>query len=160
MFFNFSHEIIVLTGGNNMKTTAKDVILICKGWYDKEKYPTVLEALKEYYRKNYCNDMEEHLNERFILRVILIEVMREIASKYPDRLLGFVNGYLTYGQMLFMPDENNNDYDHQLFYRIINFLARLQMRGDERIEIDTDEYFYDDYDEDGVNHKKLVEDII
>ena len=143
-----------------MKTTAKDVILLCKGWYDKEKYPTVLEALKEYYRKNYCNDMEEHLNERFILRVILIEVMREIASKYHDRLLGFVNGYLIYGQMLFMPDENNNDYDHQLFYRIINFLARLQMRGDERIEINTDEYFYDDYDEDGVNHKKLVEDIV
>lgn len=143
-----------------MKSTAKDVILLCKGWCDREKYPTTLDALKEYYRKNYCNDMEEHLNERFILRVILIEVMREIAIKYPDRLLGFVNGYLTYGQMLFMPDENNNDYDHQLFYRIVNFLARLQMRGDERIEIDTDEYFYDDYDEDGVNHKKLVEDII
>lgn len=143
-----------------MKTTAKDVILLCKGWYDKEKYPTILEALKEYYRKNYCNGIEEHLNERFILRVILIEVMREIAIKYPDRLLGFVNGYLIYGQMLFMSDENNNDYDHQLFYRIINFLARFQMRGDERIEIDTDEYFYNDYDEDGVNHKKLMEDII
>ena len=143
-----------------MRTTAKDVILLCKGWCNREKYPTTLDALKEYYRQNYCNDMEEYLNERFILRVILIEVMREIANKYTDRLIGFVNGYLTYGEMLFMPDENNNDYDHQLFHRIVNFLTRLQMRGDELIEIDTDEYFYDDYDEDGTKHKKLIEDII
>lgn len=143
-----------------MKTTAKDVILLCKGWYEKEKYPTILEALKQYYRKNYCTDMEDQLNERFILRVILIEVMREIASKYPDRILGFVNNYLTYGEMLFMPDEKNNDYDHQLFYRITNFLARLQMRGDRLIEIDMDEYFQDDYDENNEKHKKLAEEII
>lgn len=143
-----------------MKTTAKDVILLCKGWYNKEKYPTVLDALKQYYRKNYCDDMEDQLNERFILRVVLIEAMREIANKYPDRLFGFVNGYLTYGEMLFMPDETNNDYDHQMFYRIVNFLARLQMRGDERMEIDTDEYFYDDYDDESNKYKRLVEDII
>lgn len=143
-----------------MKTTAKDIILLCKGWYDKEKYPTVLEALKQYYRKNYCDDMEEVLNERFILRVILIEVMREIASKYSDRLLGFINGYLTYGEMLFMPDENNKDYDYQLFYRIVHFLARLKMRGEGWQEIETDEYFYEDYDEDGNKHMKLIEDII
>ena len=143
-----------------MKTTAKDIILLCKGWYDKEKYPTVLEALKQYYRKNYCDDMEEVLNERFILRVILIEVMREIASKYSDRLLAFINGYLTYGEMLFMPDENNKDYDYQMFYRIVNFLARLKMRGEGWQEIETDEYFYEDYDEDGNKHIKLIEDII
>ena len=143
-----------------MKTTAKDIILLCKDWYNKEKYPTVLDALKQYYRKNYCDDMEDHLNERFILRVVLIEAMREIANKYPDRLFGFVNGYFTYGEMLFMPDETNNDYDYQMFYRIVNFLARLQMRGDERMEIDTDEYFYDDYDDESNKYKRLVEDII
>lgn len=143
-----------------MKTTAKDIILLCKGWYDKEKYPTILEALKQYYRKNYCDDMEEVLNERFILRVILIEVMREIASKYSDRLLGFINGYLTYGEILFMPDENNKDYDYQMFYRIVNFLARLKMRGEGWQEIETEEYFYEDYDEDGNKHMKLIEDII
>ena len=86
--------------------------------------------------------------------------MSEIANKYPDRLFGFVNGYLTYGEMLFIPDETNNDYDHQMFYRIVNFLARLQMRGDERMEIDTDEYFYDDYDNENNKYKRLVEDII
>ena len=62
--------------------------------------------------------------------------------------------------MLFIPDETNNDYDHQMFYRIVNFLARLQMRGDERMEIDTDEYFYEKYDDNGRSYKVLVEDII
>lgn len=144
-----------------MKTTAKDVILLCKGWYDKKKYPTILEALKQYYRKNYCTDMEDLLNERFILRVILIEVMREIASKYPDRLIEFVNGYLTYGEILFIPNEKNNNYDYQLFYRIVNYLSRLKMRGDGCIEIDTDEYFYNYYlNEEGTKYKKLIKDII
>lgn len=56
--------------------------------------------------------------------------------------------------------KSNQDYDHQLFYRITMFLANLQMRGEGYIEIDTEEYFYDDYDEDGVKYKKLIEDII
>ena len=58
-----------------MKTTAKDVILLCKGWYDKEKYPTMLEALKQYYRKNYCDDMEEYLNESYLLKIVLEQTM-------------------------------------------------------------------------------------
>lgn len=146
-----------------MKTTAKDVILLCKGWYDNEKYPTTLDALKQYYRKNYCygkHDMDDQLNERFILRVLLIEAMREIVLNYPDRMVGFVNGYLIYGAMMFIPDEKNNDYDYQLYHRIRIFLTNLQMRGEGRKEIETDEYFYDDYDEGGTKHKRLVEDII
>lgn len=143
-----------------MRTTAKDVILLCKGWYDREKYLTVLDALKQYYRKNYCNDMEDCLNEKFLLRVILIETMREIAVKYPDRLVGFINSYLTYGQIIFMPDEKNNDYDYQLFYRIVNFLSNLQTNGDGFIEIETDDYFHEITDEDGTKHKKLIQDII
>lgn len=127
------------------KTTAKDVILLCKGWYDHILYPTILEALKQYYRKNYCIDMEESLGEKFLFRIVLIEVMREIADKYPDRLRGFINGYLAYGEMIFgVPDELNNDFDYQMFYRIVNFLTRLKMKGDGIVEIDTSEYFVEE----------------
>lgn len=128
-----------------MKTTAKDVILLCKGWYDHDLYPTVLEALKQYYRKNYSINMEDSLNERFVFRIILLEAMKEIAEKYPDRLWGFINGYLAYGEMIFgVPDESNNNYDYQMFYRIINFLSKLKMKGDGIVEIDTSEYFVDE----------------
>lgn len=127
------------------KTTAKDIILLCKGWYDHDLYPTILDALKQYYRKYYNMDMEESLGERFLFRIVLIEAMREIAEKYPDRLRGFINGYLTYGEMIFgVPDESNKDYDYQMFYRIVNYLARLKMNGDGIVEIDTDDYFVED----------------
>lgn len=143
-----------------MKTLAKDVILLCKGWCSILKYDNVLEALKQYYRINYCDGMEDQLNESFLLRVILTEVMREIAKDYPDRLLGFVNGYMTYSDRLLIPDERNNDYDYQLFWRIVNFLARLQMRGDGLIDIDTKEYFEEYMDGAGKRRIKLKEAII
>lgn len=147
-----------------MKSTAKDIILLCKRRYDREKYPSILEALKEYYRKNYIygsHDMDDQLNERFILRVILVEVMREIARDYPDRLTFFINGYLVHGQILFgIPDESNMDYDYQMFYRIVNFLSSLRMRGEGFINIDTSEYFYETEDEDGYLCRKLIEEII
>lgn len=124
-----------------MKTTAKDVILLCKGWYDKEKYPTTLEALKQYYRKNYCDDMEEYLNESFLLKIVLEQTMQEIVEKYPDRMVGFVNLYLTTPRFFGYDNKSNQDYDCQLFYRITSFLNSLQMRGDGFIEIDTRDYF-------------------
>lgn len=140
-----------------MRTTAKDVILLCKGWYNKEQYPTILDALKQYYRKNYCNDLEDQLNESFLLKTVLIEAMREIGTHYPDRLLYFINGFLMYGETLHgIPDINNTDYNYQLFYRIVNYLSKLQMRGDRLVEIDTNSYFYETRN----GQKRLVENII
>ena len=145
------------------KATAKDVILLCKGWYDSEKYPNTLEALKQYYRKNYnygSHDMDDDLNEKFIFRVILLEVMKTIAREYPDRMLYFMNGFIGYVDLFFGVDQDNNDYDYQMFHRIVTFLARLQMRGDGYIEIETDDYFEEICDEEGNRCKKLIEDII
>ena len=146
-----------------MKTTAKDVILLCKGWYDKGKYPTISEALKQYYRKNYCDDMEEYLNESYLLKIVLEQTMQEIVRYYPDRMFGFVNSYLIIPRGIFCYDNNSNqDYDCQLFYRITRFLASLQMNGDGFIEIDTEEYFekYIANDETGEIRTRLKEDII
>lgn len=146
-----------------MKSTAKDIILLCKGWYNQELYPTLLEAFKEYYRQRYVygsHNKDEFLNESFILRVILLEVIREIARDYPDRLSQFMSSFLVSGQIIFgIPDNNNKDYDYQLFYRIINFLSCLRMSGDDIKTIDTSEYFMDVEDE-GRLHKKLIEEII
>lgn len=36
--------------------TMIDTILICKGWYDAYKYPSMLHALVSYYHKYYGND--------------------------------------------------------------------------------------------------------
>lgn len=140
-----------------MKTTAKDVILICKGWYDKNLYPTILDALKQYYRKEYSEVYEDNLNESFLYKIVLTDVMREIAEKYPDRLRTFAISYITSGGMFAgTPDENNKDYDYQLFYRIVNFLANLKMRGDGLLEIDTEEYFTEDLEHKSVLSKDII----
>jgi len=144
-----------------MKTTAKDVILLCKGWYDKEKYPTILDALKQYYRKNYSDQFEDQLNEKFLLRIVLQQVMYEIVKYYPDRLIGLINIYLFSDNVFhIVPDENNHDYDYRLFYKINYFLCNLKMRGNGFINIDTSDYL-EEYTDDENNHKfRLKEDII
>lgn len=150
-----------------MKTTAKDVILLCKGWYDKSKYPTTLDALKEYYRKYYSTEHEEYLNEEFILRAILFEVMSEIGRLYPDRLPGFVNLYLrprADSMFLFDVDDKNDNYYKHMFYRITAFLASLTMSSDGRIEIDTTDYFVTlvspETESEVCSHRVLKNDII
>lgn len=151
-----------------MKTIAKDIILLCKGWYDSEKYPSRLEALKQYYRKNYCynelsTDVEKILNEGFLLEVLLRPVMWELSMNYPDRFSYLISQYLfgkSLSVRLSLPDEKTTDYEYQLFYRLIAFLSNLVMRGESWIEIETDDYFYEFCDENGKPCKKLLEDII
>ena len=131
------------------KTTAKDVILLCKGWYDKDKYSSLLEALKQYYRKTYSDDYEEYLGEGFLLKTVLNDAMQEITKKYPDRMPAFINQYILYGETIYgIPDGTNQDYDYQMFYRIAEFFKRLQMRGDGLIEIDTHDYFVENLQDD------------
>lgn len=147
-----------------MKTTAKDIILLCKGWYDKEKYSSILEALKAYYKKNYCSDVDENiLTEAFLLEVLLRPAMWELSINYQDRFSYFVSQYLfgkSLSVRLSLPDEKNVDYEYQLFYRITSFLTNLIMRGEAWYEIETDDYFYESYDEYGKPCKKLIENII
>lgn len=143
-----------------MINTMTDVILLCKGWYNKDKYPTLLDALKEYYRRNYSENMEQYLNERFITEVILKNVMEDIVTRYPDRMYGFINPYLFYGSLFIVPDESNNDYYYSLFYRIVHFLGNLQMQGDGLVTIDTDGYFHTEIDEYQRNRIVLLHDII
>jgi hypothetical protein len=145
------------------RNATKEIILLCKGWYDEEKYPTKLEALKEYYRKYYNygrHDMDDDLNEKFIFRVILLETMKNIVKTYPDRMHCFINGFLGYVDLFFGVDENNNDYDYQMYHRIIRFLDRLPMHGEGWIEIETSDYFEKYVDEEGNNRRRLKEDII
>lgn len=133
------------------KTTAKDVILLCKGWYDKEKYTSKLSALKQYYRERYCCDMEDVLREqpeRFLLRTVIEQAMYEVINNYPDRLRGFINGYVIASEIrLFGIPDRELSYDEMLFYRIVSFFSSLQMRGDGLIEIDTEDYFEKDFNE-------------
>ena len=138
-----------------MKTTAKDVILLCKGWYDRNKYPTKLDALKEYYRKYYSTEYEEYLGEHFLLETVMKDVMYEMVRDYPDRLPRFVSVCLDSNLLSKLYGlEEDVDYKTATFYRIVVFLSGLQMKDPDGkiIPIDASDYFGDRY--------KLKEDII
>ena len=154
-----------------MKIMAKDVILLCKGWYDKEKYPTLFEALRERYLKtipdfisddDFIEEMKSGFTVKSLLYNILEPTMKEIVLHYNDRMRDFLI-YLFYccnekDSEFGYSDENNCVYI--LSDVIIKFLSSIRFRGDKIIEINVDEYFYNGYDETGARENKLVEDII
>ena len=55
--------------------TLTDIMLICKGWYNKEKYHSILEALNGYYHKYYsCENiiMDKAFAEYLFLRPLVL----------------------------------------------------------------------------------------
>jgi hypothetical protein len=127
-----------------MKTTAKDIILLCKGWYNEQIYPTISDALKEYYCENYmpmpvdgkCED------EEFLLETLLLQVIQEIEAEYPDRLNGFIKGFIHQSLIKnILLDELDAIHNVEIFYYIINFLKNLPLQGANLVTIDTDDYF-------------------
>ena len=73
------------------------VVLICKRYYDKEKYPSVLEALKAYYKQyyssNYANVLAKN-PEKFLLNTVLTNTMYGIMKYYTDRMDNVLNIYV------------------------------------------------------------------
>lgn len=59
-----------------MRNQNLDVIAICKGMYDQDKYDTRFSALKAYYMREYAME-EKFTNDFYILKVILMPVISE-----------------------------------------------------------------------------------
>lgn len=138
----------------NERTTLKDVILLCKGWRDEEKYPTIRSALKAYYQQYCSSDIEYDNWTHALLHIVLKQAMEELILRYPDRARGFVTIAL-FIHSCGETDENDSYYD-VLFDRIVGYFAAMQIRGDGIVEIDTDAYFCRDDN----SEKQLVKDII
>ena len=49
----------------------KDVILICKGWYNKEKYESVMDALKAYQCEK-CGTSLEYLKPKPVTNLLIL----------------------------------------------------------------------------------------
>ena len=77
-----------------MKSVVKDILMLCKGRYDKEKHKSLEEALDAYYRERYMVTKESlpELTHKFIYSLWLKECIREflVLSLCSDR--GIVTG--------------------------------------------------------------------
>lgn len=59
-----------------------DICALCKGWYDENKYPTLLKALNEYYHKEYGNEDFE-ISKDFALQLFIYPLVTEIINRNP-----------------------------------------------------------------------------
>ena len=62
-----------------MKTTEKDILLICKNWYNKELYKSKLDAFNAYYHKYYGNEDIE-MSKAFALNLFLEPTIIEMSK--------------------------------------------------------------------------------
>ena len=87
--------------------TMTDILLICKGWYDKTKYNDVLEALNAYYHKHYgCEDiiMDKAFAEYLFLRPLAlhaIEVKPKIARYIFDPIYSPLDNNQSFGEIMY-----------------------------------------------------------
>ena len=86
--------------------TMTDILLICKGWYDKTKYNGVLEALNAYYYKHYgCeNIMDKAFAEYLFLRPLAlhaIEVKPKIARYIFDPIYSPLDNNQPFGEIMY-----------------------------------------------------------
>lgn len=59
-----------------------DICALCNGWYDENKYPTLLKALNEYYHKEYGNEDFE-ISKDFALQLFIYPLVTEIINRNP-----------------------------------------------------------------------------
>ena len=97
--------------------TMTDILLICKGWYDKTKYNGVLEALNAYYHKHYgCGDitMDKAFAEYLFLRPLAlhaIEVKPKIARYIFDPI--------------YSPFDNNQPFGETMYDRLMGLIQMI-----------------------------------
>jgi len=125
------------------KTHGKDIMLICKRWYDREKYHTVKDALNQYYQERYLlgDPCEEPLSFKFINTVLLKPAVEELLNE--TFKLSFIDWI--FNKHIVEPIESEGTtYDEILYYKIIGFLSNLYKstgHDSSEILINTDEYW-------------------
>ena len=132
-----------------MKTTEKDILMICKGYYNSGKYNSIEEALDGYYRKHYNISKERlpELSHEFMLSLWFNDCVRTFLQ--PDTITSF------WKQVIVLPAFEEKDFINVngctyfydvLFYRIVTWLALLDVRDkDGNWKIDLSDYEGLDY---------------
>lgn len=149
------------------KTHGKDIMLLCKGWYNKEKYKTLKDALIEYYHKYYGNE-DYTPDYDFINKVLLKQAVQELLT---DRFNGLLVSCLfdTDVADIWKFDIKHMklidlSYEEELYYRLTKFLNKFKTNNrDGIIYIDTSVYWLKDENGNDVmmeNARVLEESII
>lgn len=99
--------------------TLIDIMLICKGWYNKELYKDKLSAMQAYYDKYYTyGESQVELTKDFALHLFLKPLVSEAIKKDPNLIYYIFNRNRN--------DINCKDFTTEMYDRCLILIANIK----------------------------------
>nr|DAN14875.1 MAG TPA: hypothetical protein [Caudoviricetes sp.] len=99
--------------------TLIDIMLICKGWYNKELYKDKLSAMQAYYDKYYTyGESQVELTKDFVLHLFLEPLVSEAIKRTPNLIY-----------YIFNRNRNNincKDFTTEMYNRCLTLIANIK----------------------------------
>ena len=99
--------------------TLIDIMLICKGWYNKELYKDKLSAMQAYYDKYYTyGESQVELTKDFALHLFLEPLVSEAIQRSPNLIYYIFNRNRN--------DINCKDFTTEMYDRCLTLIANIK----------------------------------
>lgn len=99
--------------------TLIDIMLICKGWYNKQLYKDKLSAMQAYYDKYYTyGESQVELTKDFALNLFLEPLVSEAIKKDPNLIYYIFNRNRN--------DINCKDFTTEMYNRCLTLIANIK----------------------------------
>lgn len=99
--------------------TLIDIMLICKGWYNKELYKDKLSAMQAYYDKYYTyGETQVELTKDFALNLFLEPLASEAIKRTPNLIYYIFNRNIN--------SINCEDFTTEMYNRCLTLIANIK----------------------------------
>ena len=99
--------------------TLIDIMLICKGWYNKQLYKDKLSAMQAYYDKYYTyGESQVELTKDFALHLFLEPLVSEAIKRSPNLIYYIFNRNRN--------DINCKDFTTEMYDRCLTLIANIK----------------------------------
>lgn len=99
--------------------TLIDIMLICKGWYNKQLYKDKLSAMQAYYDKYYTyGETQVELTKDFALHLFLEPLVSEAIKRTPNLIYYIFNRNRN--------DINCKDFTTEMYNRCLTLIANIK----------------------------------
>lgn len=99
--------------------TLIDIMLICKGWYNKELYKDKFSAMQAYYDKYYTyGESQVELTKDFVLHLFLQPLISEAIKKDPNLIYYIFNRNIN--------DMDSEDFATEMYNRCLILIANIK----------------------------------
>jgi len=102
------------------RTHGKDIMLLCKGWYNENEHHTLLDALRQYYKNEYTEQYGD-ISINWVNSILLKPAIEELISENNIRL--FISYIL---EVRDIPSLEKT-YEEILYNRLTSFLSALKV---------------------------------